>query len=308
MNCPINLNTSEKSAPINVLIQVYCPPNGKLLLTIQAGNPARVIPKTYARFVPERFDDFAWENDRIAHRIYGPGLANRPDNAFGIDVWSKRTHAMILDKWYKLMDFDTDHGEGLDFYGVGKTLGAGDIAIDTQDTLHFTNNFSRWKILDNGPLSSTFELSYTTRIAGGIHYTVRKLISIDAGSQLSRIEVVFNEKDIQKIPVAIGIVKRTKPGSILLDEKTGTMAYWEPENPVHGTTGLGCVLISPVQTMVIERGHLLAKAVAKAGQPFIYYTGAAWSRAPLIHTDQDWFAYVHRFAEQKRVPLIVNIL
>ena len=31
--------------------------------------------KAFARYVPERLDDFAWENDKIAHRTYGPALA-----------------------------------------------------------------------------------------------------------------------------------------------------------------------------------------------------------------------------------------
>jgi hypothetical protein len=30
--------------------------------------------RAYGRFVRERFDDFAWENDRIAHRTYGKAL------------------------------------------------------------------------------------------------------------------------------------------------------------------------------------------------------------------------------------------
>ena len=30
--------------------------------------------KAYGRFVRERRDDFAWENDRIAHRMYGAAL------------------------------------------------------------------------------------------------------------------------------------------------------------------------------------------------------------------------------------------
>ena len=31
--------------------------------------------KAYGRFVRERFDDFGWENDRIAHRMYGTALS-----------------------------------------------------------------------------------------------------------------------------------------------------------------------------------------------------------------------------------------
>ena len=29
--------------------------------------------RVYGRFVRERYDDFAWENDRVAHRMYGAG-------------------------------------------------------------------------------------------------------------------------------------------------------------------------------------------------------------------------------------------
>jgi hypothetical protein len=44
--------------------------------------------RTFARYVPERFDDFAWESDRIAHRPYGLALipAEGTINS-GPDVW-----------------------------------------------------------------------------------------------------------------------------------------------------------------------------------------------------------------------------
>jgi hypothetical protein len=305
---PYQIEYRSNTEPVNILVQVNCPAKTSVFLTVQVGKPAFVQPKTYARFVPERFDDFAWENDRVAHRIYGPALAKRPDNAYGIDVWSKSTTALILDKWYKLMDFDTDHGEGLDFYGVGKSLGAGDIALFIRDTLYFTNNYSTWKILDNGPLRSTFQLTYATKEASDITYMVTKTISIDAGSQLSRIEVVFDSKHVAELPVAIGIVKRAQPGKTLFDNKAAVMGYWEPENPKHGTTGLGCVFISQVKKMDIEKGHLLTTAIAKSGQPFVYYTGAAWSRSAFIKTDQQWFNYLTGFSDQLKHPLEVKVI
>ncbi|MDB4293588.1 DUF4861 domain-containing protein, partial [Maribacter sp.] len=30
------------------------------------------VPACYSRFVPERTDDYAWENNRVAFRTYGP--------------------------------------------------------------------------------------------------------------------------------------------------------------------------------------------------------------------------------------------
>ena len=70
---------------------------------------APVFPsKVFARFVPERLDDFAWENDKLAHRTYGPALA-APDEpkrgkevlvTSGLDIWSKRVAYPVVDRWY----------------------------------------------------------------------------------------------------------------------------------------------------------------------------------------------------------------
>jgi len=42
-------------------------------------------PRAMARLVPERMDDLAWENDKVAHRIYGPAVRASLEDS-GIDV------------------------------------------------------------------------------------------------------------------------------------------------------------------------------------------------------------------------------
>ena len=84
-------------------------------------------PCVYARTVPERYDDVAWENDRIAHRMYGmalntPAAGGERLRGSGIDVWAKRVKYPIIDRWYaKGHDqFHKDEeGEGLDLYSIG---------------------------------------------------------------------------------------------------------------------------------------------------------------------------------------------
>ena len=49
----------------------------------------RERPRVHVRFVPERKDDFAWENDLIAFRAYGPALRYFPEDS-GFDAWPKR--------------------------------------------------------------------------------------------------------------------------------------------------------------------------------------------------------------------------
>src|SRR3569832_9603 len=82
--------------------------------------------KAYGRFVRERHDDFAWENDRVAHRVYGPALETYPKEMLissGIDVWVKRVPKLLINEWYMTDVYHQDHGEGADFYSVGKTRG-----------------------------------------------------------------------------------------------------------------------------------------------------------------------------------------
>jgi hypothetical protein len=86
----------------------------------------------YGRFVPEREDDFTWENDKVAFRVYGPSSGGK-GSVSGVDPWFKKVDYSIIDKWYAnfLQDisYHEDHGEGYDIYHVGPSRGVGGTAI-----------------------------------------------------------------------------------------------------------------------------------------------------------------------------------
>ena len=95
--------------------------------------------KVYGRFARERFDDFAWENDRIAHRMYGAALetwAQEPLTSSAVDVWVKRTPRLVINDWYMVDDYHRDTGEGADLYSAGKTRGCGGSGIWKDGTLY----------------------------------------------------------------------------------------------------------------------------------------------------------------------------
>jgi hypothetical protein len=55
------------------------------------------IEYCYSRFVPERIDDYAWENNKVAFRTYGPVAQKMTEDKVkggtltsGIDAWLKR--------------------------------------------------------------------------------------------------------------------------------------------------------------------------------------------------------------------------
>ena len=96
-----------------------------------------------ARYVPERFDDFAWESDRIAHRIYGQALIKAEGTiSSGADVWIKKDRRLILDEMYATKHYHEDNGSFMDDYRVGKSRGCGGLGIWDGKKLFVSSN---WK-------------------------------------------------------------------------------------------------------------------------------------------------------------------
>jgi hypothetical protein len=305
---PYQLAYEGTPQPQLLLVQVSIPAHGKVVISTKAGKPAIVTPRTHARFVPERKDDFAWENDLVAFRMYGAALEKFPaENAHGIDVWTKRTSELVVDKWYKTNDYHHDNGQGLDYYHVGMTLGGGDIAPCLNDSIYYPRNYRTWKVLDSGPLRCTFQLGYEAWQVGNMTVSAVKTISLDAGSQLNKMSVHYTIKQGDSLPLVAGIVKRAAPGTILLDEKAGTLGYWEPEHGADGVTALGLVLPGNKGNMLVNHQHLLATAKAGASQPFVYYFGAAWNKAGRFTSAAQWFAYLQAFADKLAAPLEINV-
>jgi hypothetical protein len=291
----------------NLLVQVDVKAKSTLSVLIQKGKPEAFVAKTYARYVPERKDDFAWENDKIAFRAYGKALEHTNEDAYGLDVWVKRTDRLILNERYKRNEYHIDHGDGMDYYHVGFSLGAGNMAPYIKDSIYYSANYRQWKVLDNGPLRSTFQLTYASWNAGGINVKVTKTISLDAGSQLNRIENVYSFDGDKPLPVVVGIIRRPENGNITLNEKQGIMGYWEPTHGVDGTTGVGALLTTPVSNMTVTSKQILAKTEVKNNSPIVYYTGADWDKAGKITDAKQWQNYLNNFYQQINEPLIISI-
>lgn len=296
------------SQPVNLLVLVNLKPHETLKLTLQKGKSNTFPAKTYGRYVPERKDDFAWENDRIAFRMYGKALENFPgEMAYGTDVWVKRTDKLIIDEWYKLDNYHNDNGDGLDYYKVGFTLGAGDIDPYVHDSIWFSKNYRGWKVLDNGPLRTTFQLSYEAWMVAGHKVSCTKTISIDAGSQMNRVEVNYQFEDAAALPVAIGIARRDEPGAILFDEKKGVVGYWEAQHGKDGITGVANILTGSNQKMMMNKDHLLTITKAGNNSPVVYYNGAVWNKAGRITNAEQWFKYLIDYQSAIQNPLKVEV-
>jgi hypothetical protein len=190
------------------------------LRTGERANAAEADYKAYGRFVRERHDDFAWENDLVAHRVYGPDLETckkEPLTSSGVDVWVKRVSKLVVNEWYMTDNYHQDHGEGADFYGVGKSRGCGGLGIWSGGKLAVSKNFTGSRVLANGPIRLVFELTYAAWGTGGMRVTETKRVTLDAGSHFNRFESTFKGAKAA-LPIGIGIAKHPG-GAVEVDAK-----------------------------------------------------------------------------------------
>jgi hypothetical protein len=282
---------------------------------------APVFPtRAYARYVPERLDDFAWENDKIGHRTYGPALAepvtDTPKEVLvtsGLDVWCKRVSYPVVDRWYnKGHDhYHHDEGEGMDMYQVGISRGCGGTGIWDGRTLHTSRNYKTWKIVANGPIRAIFELTYETWNANGVYVAETKRFTVDAGHNLDRIDSTFTVAGAKEITVAVGLNK--KPADKNQDEKitttpvaaAGSLTQWV-EQKTNGLLGTAVIVPGSSGFAEDERNQLVLAKVA-AGGTLTYYAGAGWSKAGEFTSAESWNAYVAACAARAQSPVRVSL-
>ncbi|HTL67847.1 MAG TPA: DUF4861 family protein [Lacunisphaera sp.] len=285
---------------------------------------APVFPaKVFARYVPERLDDFAWENDKLAHRTYGPVLA-APDTekrgkevlvTSGLDIWCKRVDYLVVDRWYnKGHDhYHHDEGEGMDMYNVGTTRGAGGTGIWDDGKLYVGRNYANWKVIANGPIRAIFELTYDTWTTGHGIVSEVKRFTVDAGTNFDRIDSTFTAWTGPKaFTAAIGLNKNSgDKGQEARVEVTrtpaaGWLAQWEVQK-TNGSLGEAIVVPENFENLAEDEHNQLVLAHAASGKPLRYYVGAGWSLAGEFTTRQAWDDYVAAFALRLQHPVKVTL-
>lgn len=300
------------SGPKRLLFQVDLAPGEARSYRVLPASALAALPsfpaRTHARFAPERMDDFAWENDRVAFRMYGPALAKGEGTvSSGIDVWAKRTRRLVVDSWYKRR-YHKDEGEGLDFFHVGSTRGAGGLGLWDGSALRVSANFARWRVLAEGPIRAVFELEYDAWDCGGRSYSETKRISLDAGSNMNRIESVFRGREDAPLTVAAGLALRQGQAVWVSDPASGALLQWEPASGAHGRIGTAVVVPGGFERTVDAQQSRLALAPAKTGAPFVYYAGAGWNQSGDFGDAAAWRSYVANFAALLAMPLEVGIV
>lgn len=214
--------------------------------------------------------------------------------------------------------FHLDHGNGLDPYRVGATLGLGapSLMIGNQQFLPYC--YKTYKILDNGPLRFTVELTYNPSTVGDQKNVVEhRIISLDKGSNFNKMTVWYD-----------GLTHPTDfaTGFPIHEEDTETktfakdyVSYADPTDNMEGNQSqvyVGVLFPYGIDNTYYQlfdkkhdgaTGHALGiKTGLKDGEKFSYYFGAAWSKYD-VRSYTEWQIRIKDYLEALKTPLKVEI-
>lgn len=325
-----------------LLIQVFLAPRSSATFTLVTGEPKVYRLDVNGRIYPNREDDLTWENDKNAWRFYGPKMHNK--GVSGFDTFAKNVTYPIQDQLYHneltsygvnerlkkqgrggewaqihrdLYTYHRDKGQGMDAYTVGATLGAGAPALMDGDKLLLPDVYEKSEILDNGPLRFTVRQQMYER--DGVRES--RLISQDKGTHLAKVQVTYEADDNGKIngkSLCAGIaVHESQPKAYVINQKGGYVTYADALDTPQGQNGqlyIGLLFTEKMKSLrylpMPEKksgavGHVVGITSYRAGQPFTYYAGSAWSKYD-VPNQQVWEAQLQTYARNIQHPLIVK--
>jgi len=332
----------------NLLFPATVKAHGTAVYTITTGQPEPFPTAAFGRHYPERVDDIAWENDLTAYRCYGPALQASGERAFGYDIWVKNTPSMVVeeryanelnpdtkaqieqlrqekryeeaDQLYHSVSYHVDHGNGLDCYKVGPTLGGGAAALLDGNDIVYPYCWASHEIMENGPLRFTVRLTYRPFAYQGDSLVETRIISLSKGSQLNCTTVSYSGL-AKAAPLAAGIVVHPEnPEAYTLAADKGYIAYQDLTDNAHADNGeiyVGIVapwvqeaVFRPFAPQEVSRrggatGHILALGTIAPDAAVTYWWGSAWSKAGWQSPDE-WNTYLDHFAQRLKEPLKVT--
>jgi hypothetical protein len=294
-----------------LIFQADFAPGETKSFTVLSGSKWIYTPnqfRAYGRFVRERFDDFAWENDKIAHRMYGKALetwVREPLTSSTVDIWSKRTPRMVINDWYMADNYHADNGEGADFYSAGLSRGCGGNGLWAEEKTWLSRNFVNSRVLANGPIRVLFELTYEPFDVNGSKVAETKRISLDAGQNLDHFQSVYKFQNGGQLISAIGL-KKVAGSEKEFNAQHGWLTQWEKMEKNMGSQGLA-IIVNPKMLVreTEERLNRLVLSKADANGLVSYWAGFVWDKTGVDFGS--WKTYVDNFAQGLLSPIEIAI-
>ena len=281
---------------------------------------AKNTPDTvvYERYVMDKQGNV--DGDKVDEKVKGEERKMKNLSGAALEAQKAKIKALKAES-YEIdvtTSFHLDHGNGLDPYRVGATLGLGapSLMIGNQQFLPYC--YKTYKILDNGPLRFTVELTYNPSTIGDMQNVVEhRIISLDKGSNFNKMTVWY-EGLTHPTDFATGFPIHEE------DTETKTFAkdyvsYADPTDNIEVNNSqvfVGVLFPNGIDNTYYQlfdkkhdgaTGHALGlKRGLKNAEKYSYYFGAAWSKYD-VRSYTEWQIRIKEFLEALKTPLQVKL-
>ena len=339
---PSQVYTEADGTTVKLVFQASVKSGETVEFKVQKGEREDYPVKAYSRHVPERKDDYAYENNKVAGRIYGPALNGPKDpRTFGSDIWLKSTERMVIDERYHNelvngISYHHDYGEGMDCYKVGNTLGGGALAphvlvqkensgvqsgepvCDVVGDVITGDNWATCRHICNGPVRTKAVFTYNSFNVGDLKYTAVRELELDANSHFVKWVTTFvpDGHQADSMMVQLAAIKHEVIGDEHFDE--GWIAFTEKASDPQDNEQPGNISVAVVYDPAdladnpikyngtSPDGHACIVTKEALNKPVTVWTGSGWSKAG-IDSPEKWTEMVKNFAYAKEHPLNVTI-
>lgn len=111
--------------------------------------------------------------------------------------------------------------------------------------------------------------------------------------------------------ISAGLTLHEKTGETEVNTNNGWISYWEPLQD----SELGMGIVVPEGKMVGYEKYLTERNdesnlfvhIKTENKKAVYYTGFGWKKSGQFNTKADWDAYLNRFAQCLKNPLVFEV-
>ena len=299
---------TDADGQLSIIFQADVNSGAHKTFSIAKGERAVFDTLVNSRYVPERKDDYEFENNLVLGRIYGPALEG--PRTFGPDIFIKNTPELVFDRWLAGRDFHRNHGEGMDCYMVGKTLGGGSCAPVSDGRILIGDNYATQKRLCNGPLRTAAEFTWPEFEFDDATVTVKRSLSLDANTRLVHWTASFEASGKDSLDVVVGAVLHDVKSIVYGKDYISftELASDSREEVNDDLISIGLILSDRFTAEPCELdGHAVLKFRVKCGETVDYWTASGWNKGG-IESPETWNEYMKAQAVAVNNPLKVDVL
>ena len=264
------------------------------------------------------------------------------EKSYGYDVFTKSVSEPVVEQRYKMetdsatiaqirllreqgqkekadsllntKSYHVDHGNGMDCYSVGATLGGGTAALMEDSTIIYPYCYKEYAILDNGPLRFSVKLTYHPSVVKNDSNVVEtRIITLDKGSYLNKTEIRYENLSGASTVVTGIVLHPQHPDGYAFSTEERYIAYADSTNNTQNNNGVifvGAAFEPSLENTGVQWfseeekaqrpgaiGHLLGYTTYQPGASYVYYWGSGWSKADMPDMET-WKQYLKEYARK----------